>query len=109
MKPETEHNADARLAFEPLVRRGRIKVGTAIFQDHHFGKWPNCLPPKREYEGEEYQYCAKDPDMVFDVQWNGHHWDCKADGYGYLRSRGDAGEYGNGSIFVCAFDGVELS
>ena len=91
-----------------IVWRGRIVEGSLIFQDHHFGKWPQCCPPISEYDGEEYQYRSKRPDMVFDVEWTGHHWDCKADGYGYLRSRGEAGEYGSGSIFVSAFDGVEL-
>jgi len=88
--------------------QGRIKRGARIFQDHHFGKWPNCCPPRSEYEGEEYKYEAKDPDMLFKVEWTGTHWDCKADGYGMLRSRGEGGEYGNGSIFVSALDGVEL-
>ena len=85
--------------------KGRIKRGAGIFQDHHFGKWPACLPPGCSTTGK---YEADDPDMVFDVEWNGHHWDCKADGFGYLRSRGDDGEYGNGSIFVADRDGVEL-
>ncbi len=88
--------------------QGRIKRGAGILQDHHFGKWPNCCPPRSEYEGEEYKYEAKDPDMVFEVEWKGRYWDCKADGYGMLRSRGEGGEYGNGSIFVSARDGVEL-
>jgi hypothetical protein len=88
--------------------RGRIVVGAEIFQDHHFGRWPACCPPASEYTGEEYQYCAKDSDMIFDVVWTGRYWDCKADGYGYLRSQGEDGEYGNGSIFVSKFDGVVL-
>ena len=88
--------------------QGRIKRGAGIFQDHHFGKWPDCCPPRSEYQGEEYQYEAKDPDMVFEVEWTGNHWDCKADGYGMLRSHGEAGEYGNGSIFVRDRAGVEL-
>ena len=51
---------------------------------------------------------AKDPDMVFEVVWTGTHWDCKADGYGMLRSSGEKGEYGNGSIFVKRLTDVEL-
>ena len=86
--------------------QGRIKLWAEIFHDRHFGKWPNCLPPKSEYEGEAYQYEAKDPDMVFDIKWTGRYWECKADGYGMLRSRGEDGEYGNGSIFVRGRDGV---
>lgn len=88
--------------------QGRIKRGAWIFQDHHLGEWPNCCPPRSEYEGEEYQYEAKDPDMLFEVEWAGNHWNCKADGYGMLRSRGEDGEYGNGSIFVSDSAGVEL-
>lgn len=103
---------DTIAAQGPLDRgvrgHGRIKLGAPIFQDFHFGKWPNCLPPESEYEGEKYQYKAKDPDMVFEVEWKGRYWDCKADGYGMLRSRGEGGEYGNGTIFVHEIDGVEL-
>ena len=95
-------------AAKQLIGRGRIIVGTGIYQDQYFGIWPQCCPPRSEYEGEEYQYQAKDQEMVFDVVWNGHYWDCRADGYGYRRSNGDNGEYGNGSIFVSKFDGVKL-
>ena len=91
-----------------IVGRGRIKSETIVFHDHHFGIWPECCPPESEYKGEKYQYLAKNPEMFFDVEWNGRWWDCKADGYGYLRSRGEDGEYGNGSIMVNDFDGVEL-
>ena len=37
-----------------------------------------------------------------------NYWDCRADGYGYLSSKGDIGDYGNGSIFVHDRDGVEV-
>ncbi len=87
---------------------GTIKIGASIFQDHHFGRWPACCPPKSEYEGETYKYEAKDPYMEFDVTWTGHHWVCKADGYGMLNTKGEPVEYGNGSIFVTPFDGVEI-
>ena len=46
--------------------------------------------------------------MVFEGVWNGRYWNCKADGYGYLKSAGDLGEYGCGSIFVPDFDDVEV-
>ena len=108
MNDSKDHKAAAEPPLDCRVGRGRIKTGAGIFQDHHFGKWPSCCPPRSEYEGEEYQYEAKDPDMVFDVRWTGHHWECKADGYGMMRHRGEAGEYGNGSIFVSNPDGVEL-
>ena len=91
-----------------IVGKGRIVRGAGIFQDFHFGRWPQCCPPDFEYDGEEYQYVAKYPDMVFAVEWNGSHWTCRADGYGNLRSMGETGRYGSGCIFVKQFDGVEL-
>ena len=93
---------------EKIIGRGRIKEGAGIFQDHHFGRWPACCPPESEWVGSSNPYCAKDPDMLFDVEWDGRCWVCKADGYGHLKSQGDPGEYGSGSIYVKAFDGVEL-
>lgn len=89
--------------------QGRIKRGVTVWQDFGAGKWPQCKPPNSEYEGEEYQYLAKNPEMLFDVTWVGGdsgYWDCRADGYGYHRR--DGGEYGCGSIFVNDRDGVEL-
>jgi hypothetical protein len=86
----------------------RIKMGASICHDHHFGRWPECCPPDKEYAGEEYQYIAKNTDMVFDARFNGKSWVCKADGYGYLASNGENGDYGNGSINVVWFDDVEI-
>lgn len=91
-----------------IVGRGRIKLGASLTHDHRCGYWPNCIPPYSEYKGEEYQYQAKDPNMVFSVEWNGRFWKCKADGYGHIKSRGDIGEYGNGSILVSGFNNVEI-
>lgn len=88
--------------------KGRIKPGAMMSQDFNYGAWPNCCPPVREYPTGEYRYEAKDPDMVFDVEWNGSHWECRADGYGNLNPTGDALGYGNGSVLVKQFDGVEL-
>jgi len=88
--------------------QGRIKRGAEVFHDRHFGTWPSCCPPLSEYDGQEYRHEARDTDMVFDVEWSGRSWACKANGYGMLRSRGEDGEYGNGSIFVLDRDGVEL-
>jgi len=92
------------------TKRVRIKRGSGIFQDHGFGRWPTCAPPASEYEGEEYKHEAKDPDMEFIGRWcsSGEFWDCKADGYGHMKSSGDPGEYGNGSISVSKFDSVEI-
>ena len=81
--------------------KGIIKVGTGIMQDFHFGKWPNCFPPKRHNN-------KVNEDMIFDVEWKGNYWDCRADGYGCLSSQGDIGDYGDGSIFVHDKDGVEI-
>jgi len=78
--------------------KGIIKVGASIFQDHHYGKWPSCLPP-----GSPCRYEADDPYMVFDIEWRDTgpgYWECKADGFGHMKSKGDSGSYGNGSIFV---------
>ena len=75
--------------------RGRIKVGTGVMQDHGFGKWPATKA------GDNV-----DPDMEFQCEWTGIFWDCRADGHGFLRGRGDIGEYGNGSICVRDKDGV---
>lgn len=83
----------------------KIKKGAKIFQDFHFGRWPACLPPSSEYEGEEYRYRTKNPDLIFDAEWKGRHWDCRRKGYG-VGSKPE--EYGNGSIFVIDEDGVEI-
>ena len=73
----------------------RIKPGAAVFQDRYFGQWPVLRCDRA------------DPDTLFDAEWNGSRWECRADGYGYHRSDGDDGEYGNGSLFVLGRDGVE--
>ncbi len=68
--------------------RGQIKKGAGIFQDHLFCRWPDCWTP------------PKDPNMFFDVEWNGIFWVCEAPGYGSKE------DYGYGSIFVKKFDDV---
>lgn len=73
--------------------RGRIKIGAGIYQDFSFGRWPNCSPPKEAKDPHR----ADDPDMIFEMEWNGHGWWCTAPGYG------DKEWYGNGRILV--FDG----
>jgi hypothetical protein len=78
--------------------RGRIKVGALITQDFATGRWPAARI------GTD-----TDPDIEFECEWKGSFWECIADGYGMLRSCGDAGEYGNGSIFVHDVDGVIAS
>ncbi len=80
-----------------LAMQAKIKIGAEIMHDRSFGTWPNCCPPISEYAGEEYQYQAKNPDMLFDVEWKasgGGYWNCVAPGYG------ERGNYGSGSIFV---------
>jgi hypothetical protein len=85
--------------------KARIKSGAGIMQDFRLLKWPHCCPPKSEYTGEDYHFKAKDPDMVFDAEWhdsvNGGYWYCIAPGYG------ENGNYGNGSILVNGFEGIE--
>jgi hypothetical protein len=85
--------------------QGRIKIGAMIGHDRSYGKWPACFPSGCSQTGK---YEADDPNMIFDVEWKGSYWNCKADGFGMLRCNGEVGEYGNGSIFVFDRDGVEL-
>lgn len=82
--------------------RGRILRGAGVFQDHSFGKWPQCKPPK--------SYGSVDENMVFDVEWDGRSWECRADGFGLRTWKGEAGAYGygNGSIIVWDRKGVRL-
>jgi hypothetical protein len=77
---------------------GRIRVGASIMQDRAFGNWPECRPPKGR---------VVDPDMIFEVTWNGRYWDCRANGFGQI-TVGALDQYGNGSIFVNDFNGVLL-
>ena len=77
--------------------RGRIKIGALISQDHAVGKWPATRT------GDEV-----DPDMEFDVEWNGKFWDCRADGIGRRSWLGESGGYGCGSIFVHDKNGIEV-
>ena len=84
----------------------RIKDGAYIGQDRSFSHWPICLPPSSEWKDDgENPYRAKDPDMLFCARWTGNMWKCVADGYGDLSKEGC---YGNGSIFVFSYDGVEI-
>lgn len=46
--------------------------------------------------------------MLFVVEWNRHHWECMAYGYGYMLRYGQDGGYGNGSILISRYDGVTL-
>jgi hypothetical protein len=94
--------------------KGMINIGAPIFQDHSFGKWPNCLPPKSEHNGDPNFYqTTRYPDQIFDMKWNSKniedinkqkangYWDCTAPGYGQY------GNYGNGSIFVTGYYSVQ--
>lgn len=87
---------------------GKINRGAIISQDHRFLRWPACLPSRLEYHQKEYKYEATNPDMLFVVEWNSYHWECIADGYGHLRSSGQNGDYGNGSILISKYEDVTL-
>jgi hypothetical protein len=76
--------------------RGRIKRGSGIFQDHQFSRWPVCLTQTGRGE-------AEDQDMLFNIEWKGSYWECKAFGFGY-----EGEGYGCGSIFVSNIDGVDI-
>lgn len=76
------------------MKHCRIKPGALISQDFAILRWP-------EVRGG----FVEDTNMIFEVEWTGSFWDCKADGYGYHKPQG---KYGNGSIFVHDEDGVEM-
>ena len=82
---------------EHHVGRVKINVGTLVSQEHGIGRWPATMA--RE---------DVDADMVFDAEWMGRYWDCRADGYGRRSWLGETGGYGNGSIFVHAANGVTM-
>ncbi|BCG50227.1 hypothetical protein [Ralstonia phage RP13] len=87
---------------EKQFARVRIIRGTSISQDHQFGmRWPRCLAPSN-YKDENY---ADDPDMPFEGVWNGRYWDLRAHGFGKF---GERDSYGNGSIYVGPYEGVEI-
>lgn len=92
----------------PVFGIGRINKGALISQDHKYLRWPSCLPPELEHYQRDYKYEAIDQDMLFVVEWNRHYWECRADGYGYLRSSGQNGDYGNGSILISKYEDVTL-
>ena len=93
----TTEQAAVAAPVERGVRRVRINVGALVSQDHGVGIWPATRG------GEEV-----DSDMAFDAEWNGHWWDCRADGFGRRTWLGEPGGYGNGSIFVHNREGVTV-
>lgn len=86
--------------------KAKIKIGSKISQDFSYFKWPNCFPPNSEYENNDYYYETKFPDAEFECEWYGKHWNCVKDGYGSLKN---SESYGNGSIFVLDYNGIEFS
>ena len=89
-----------------MKQYAKIKPGSIIFQDFRSCKWPQCCLPNSEYEGEEYQYLTKNPEMVFEVEMRSNDYIVlTADGYGFQSPRG---KYGNGSISVRSIDDLEI-
>jgi hypothetical protein len=84
---------------------GRIQRGAKIFHDLGSCVWPQCKPPKSEYDGKPYKGVTTDPDKEFEVEWDGSRWKCRADGYGLFAGEG---EYGNGAILIRDYDSVEI-
>jgi hypothetical protein len=84
-------------SFERPVLRVRINTDALVSQDRSIGRWPATASGAKI-----------DPDMEFDAEWTGRWWDCRADGYGRRSWKGEAGGYGNGSIFVYSRDGVTI-
>ena len=81
---------------QPFTATVKIKEGASVMQDRYFYRWPHI--------GQR----VENPEMLFAGEWNGKFWICKADGYGHLKSAGDPGKYGSGSIFVSGYDSVEI-
>jgi len=79
------------------VGRARINAGVLVAQDFGCGRWPATKA------GENV-----DPEMVFDVEWMGTFWECRADGFGRRTWLGEHGGYGNGAIFVFDRNGLTL-
>jgi hypothetical protein len=48
-----------------IKMRGRIKVGTSIFQDFGWGKWPDAAIPPLSMGDKPI-----DADMLFEVEWH---------------------------------------
>ena len=91
----SEQNKPAVLGpVERRVRRVRINVGEPIFQDHGVCRWPMTASG------------PNNPGLVFDAEWNGSYWDCRADGHGRRSWLNEPGGYGNGSIFVSNLEEV---
>lgn len=70
----------------------RIKEGALISHDFCICNWPDCNWPIKYH---------KNPYKIFDAEWTGTCWECRADGFG------DYHDYGNGLIFVYGKDNVE--
>lgn len=84
----------------------KIKRGALVGQERRYFNWPGCIPPSKEYDLPiNFKYETKFPDAIFECEWNGEYWDCKRDGYGSLKY---SESYGNGSIFVFDFNGIEF-
>jgi hypothetical protein len=72
---------------EPNIKfSAKIKPGARVWMDFSVIIWP---------------YRKQDKDLQFDVEYNGEHFDCKANGYG---KRGNVESYGQGSLFVSNMD-----
>lgn len=76
----------------------RIKIGAKVFQDFVTCIWPQCKPPRSEYENEDYKHITKYPYAIFKGTYKDGWWDLTRLGYGKMKSSISA--YGNGSISV---------
>ena len=90
------HNNEER-GMSTETRRIRINVGATVMQDRRCWAWYATK------DGQEIDY-----DMIFDAEWDGDGWECRADGYGRRSWLGEQGRYGDGRIYVNGRDGVTL-
>ena len=96
INPEETTPADGA-PFERLVKRVRINIGALVSQDHAYGRWPWSAATRQV-----------DPDMVFEADYYGKHWECRAAGYGNREWLGERGGYGDGAINAFGKNSVTL-
>jgi hypothetical protein len=105
-RTKSEFKTKKRPEYQLFRIWGRIKLGAMIGQDHGFYRWPDCSPPLKEYEGEEYCHTTKYPSMLFVLVFSKEHDSvtCYADGYGaaHWNKILNMGSYGNGAIHTKA-------
>ena len=86
----------------------RIKMRTKISHDMSYGYWPDCKPPRYEYEngGLEYRQRTLFPDALFIAEINDTSAKLIRIGYGLRVDHVDK-SYGNGAIRIMGSDALK--